>query len=397
MNLKQNIQQAITNILSAKLRSFLAVLGILVGTGSVVALVSGGQLATKKALDQVRALGSDLMAINVNNISNNHNRFTEEELQVDDVHKMSEYLPYIKRIAPYASAYSQVHYEGSRVGSSIVGATDDLQDTVKINIARGRFISFVDKYEYFCVIGAKVFTKIYAAYKGDVIGKQIKVGDFYFTIVGVADYWDGNTFFNSDVNSSVIIPIHMAKIISKYSSIRDIIIRHDEKINIDVVQEDVTDYFNMLSANYKVDFRSAKQIQKQLENQDSIFTLLLGMIGGVSLLVGGIGIMNVMLVSVVERKREIGIRMAVGAKRKDIRSLFLIESVTLTVSGGIMGIIAGILVSYVVALLSGWDFAIFLLPPLLGFIVSCVTGVFFGFYPAYSASKLDPIQTLRHE
>ena len=121
------------------------------------------------------------------------------------------------------------------------------------------------------------------------------------------------------------------------------------------------------------------------------------MIGGISLIVGGIGVMNVMLVSVVERKREIGIRMAVGAKRKDIRMLFLIESITLAVLGGFMGIILGVFTSYIIAVFSGWGFALFLLPPILGFIVSVATGVFFGFYPAYSASKLDPIQTLRYE
>ena len=141
----------------------------------------------------------------------------------------------------------------------------------------------------------------------------------------------------------------------------------------------------------------AKQIIKSMEEQGRIFTLLLGLIGGISLLVGGIGVMNVMLVSVVERKREIGIRKAIGAKRRDIQMLFLIESIVLSLFGGVLGVIAGLGVAYVISLFSGWQFSLYLEPPLIGFGVSVFTGIFFGFYPAMRAARLDPIETLRSD
>ena len=168
-------------------------------------------------------------------------------------------------------------------------------------------------------------------------------------------------------------------------------------VDLDQVQFVIENYILSVAPEYKISFKNSKQIIKSMQEQSTIFTLLLGMIGGISLLVGGIGIMNIMLVSVVERKREIGIRVAVGATRKDIRTLFLIESITLTMFGGIMGIILGIVFSYVITVFFGWEFHLFIMPAVLGFGVSCLTGIFFGFYPAYNAAKLDPIQTLRYE
>ncbi len=397
MDLKQHFQQALMNILSSKLRSFLAVLGILVGTGSVVALVSGGQLATKKALDHIRSLGSDLMSVNIYSSGGGNKDAGVEPFDISHVGSMKKIIEEIKMVSPYTSSYSPILFDGKKLGSNIIGVTEELKTTIKIKIKQGRFISFLDKYEYFCVLGHKLYKQISAIHKGSLIGKQIKLGHFYYTIVGIADFWPENSFFNSDINSAVLIPIQSSKIISKYAIIRDLVIQLEEKADLNEVQEEITEFVYGVSSNYKLFFRSASQIIQSMQSQSQIFTLLLGMIGGISLVVGGIGVMNVMLVSVVERKREIGIRMAVGAKRKDIRMLFLIESITLAFLGGLMGIVLGVFTSYLIALFSGWGFAFFVLPPLLGFIVSVATGVFFGFYPAYSASKLDPIQTLRYE
>jgi len=144
-------------------------------------------------------------------------------------------------------------------------------------------------------------------------------------------------------------------------------------------------------------FRSAKELIKSMEAQHKIFTLLLGLIGSISLLVGGIGVMNIMLVSVLERRREIGVRLALGALRKEIQWMFLSEAILLSLSGGFLGIIIGIFASYVIAAFVNWHFTIFLLPPFIGFTVSVFVGIFFGFYPAYKASQLNPIQTLRME
>ena len=164
---------------------------------------------------------------------------------------------------------------------------------------------------------------------------------------------------------------------------------------VDEVQVQIHNVLSQIIPGKQLFFRSAKQLIASMMTQRKTLTLLLSLIGSISLVVGGIGVMNIMLVSVVERRREIGIRMAVGARRKDIRYLFLIEAVALSLFGGILGVMAGVLTSYIIAMFAGWAFHLFFFPPFIGFLVSVAVGIFFGFYPAYSASRLDPIQTLR--
>ena len=376
----------------------MAVLGILVGTASVVALVSSGKLATQKALDQFKSLGTDLMSVSFHDPSSQGKKDASvQEIDIDMLENLYSHVPEIKSIAPYASIYSSVHFKGKKISATILGITEKLEKIIKIDLKQGRFISFLDKYEYFCVIGDSVYNQIRSVTRSDPIGQQIQVGKFYYTIVGVANKWQENQFFNANINRSILIAMHSASVISKYATIRDLVMQIKPDVDLFEVENSITEFLQSISPTYQLNFKSAEQLLQRMEEQNNIFTLLLGLIGGISLFVGGIGVMNVMLVSVVERKREIGIRMAVGAKRKDIRTLFIIEAIALAVFGGFVGILVGILVSYIIALVSGWGFSLFILPPVLGFIVSVVTGVFFGYYPAYRASKLDPIQTLRYD
>lgn len=396
MELQQHIAQAMSNLISNKLRSFLAILGILVGTASVVALISSGKLATKKALDQFKALGPDLMAMSFYDTasykSNNVSLFDLKEIE-----QMGQYIPQLRRIAPYTTLYVAVAYEGKRIDGSVIGVTATILPTIKIQMQQGRFISFLDKYAYFCVLGQRVYQQIYQMTNTDPIGTQIQLGKHIYTIIGVAKEWPENSFFNADINRSVMVPIAASSVISQHAQIRNIVMQLTEKAPIEMVQSLIDNYVHAYAPTLKIFFRSASQLIASMENQHQIFTLLLGAIGGIALLVGGIGVMNVMLVSVAERRREIGIRKAVGARRKDIRTLFLVEAVVLGLFGGILGVMVGIGVSYIIAWISSWPFTVFMMPPLLGFIVSAVTGVFFGFYPAHRASKLDPIETLRYE
>jgi len=268
---------------------------------------------------------------------------------------------------------------------------------LKIKLASGRFISDLDKNGYFCVIGKTLYQTFYDQGLFQPIGKQIQLGDTIFTIVGVAQDWPGSAFFNNDINNSVLIPISTAYLLSKNANISDIVMRLMAHSDIDQIQDQITSYINQNVPGQKIFFRSAKELLKSLSAQQQTFTVLLGLIGSISLIVGGIGVMNVMLVSVLERRREIGIRLAVGAKRADIQSLFLIEAVSLTVAGGILGVICGVIASYIIAKIADWGFTLFVLPPLVGFIVSVLVGIVAGVYPAYQAARLDPIQTLRAE
>ena len=229
------------------------------------------------------------------------------------------------------------------------------------------------------------------------IGTQIRMGKHIFTIVGIAQKWPENTFFNQNINSSIIIPIQTSFVLSKYTKINDIVFRLKPGAKIPAIKASITDYIDKHAPNNNLFIRSARQLIDKMQAQQRTFTLLLGVIGGISLLVGGIGVMNIMLVSVVERRREIGIRRALGAKKRDIQILFVVESTILSVFGGGLGVIFGIVSSFIIAEFSHWHFMLFIFPPIIGFSVSAAIGIFFGFYPAYRASQLDPIEALRSE
>ena len=184
-------------------------------------------------------------------------------------------------------------------------------------------------------------------------------------------------------------------LISKYANINNIIMQLTPNANLLQVEDNIKSAIG--NSNLQVGFRSAKQLIAKMRKQNDILTVFLGLIGSISLIVGGIGVMNIMLVSVIERKREIGIRLAVGAKRSDIGLLFLIEAIVLSLIGGGVGVMLGVVIAYVIAHIWHWEFTLFLLPPIVGFSVSVAVGIFFGFYPAVKASRLNPIEALRSE
>ena len=397
MNIATHCQQALVNLTASKLRSFLAVLGILVGTAAVVALISCGQLATEKALEQFKALGTDLLAVSVYQKTPSKSHSGDDSLSIDQWHQLSDRIPYIVKTAPYTTAYQPLSYQGKVMQGVVIGADDNLAGIIQIQLVRGHFVSFVESFEHFCVIGDGLARQIQETSMDEPIGKQLRIGQALYTIIGVAERWKENGFFNEDINQAVIIPLAGVRLVSKDAKINNAVFLLKPDSPIDTVIEDIKQIINSLVPRLSVFPRSAKQIIASMESQGRIFTLLLAVIGGISLLVGGIGVMNVMLVSVSERKKEIGIRKAVGAKNGEIQALFLAESVILSLLGGILGVILGLIFTRVVAYFSGWTFSIYLMPPVAGFLVSAATGVFFGFYPARRAAKLEPMVSLRSE
>lgn len=397
MILFSHFQQALVNLSAAKLRSFLAVLGILVGTAAVVALISCGQLATEKALAQFKALGTDLLAISVYQKSPDKSSLGEDKLTLLQWRQIAEQIPAIAAIAPYSTAYQALSFEGKLLQGAIIGADESLAKIINIELRAGHFVSFVESFEHFCVIGDGLARQIKKVSFENPIGKQLQIGKTLYTIIGVVAPWKENSFFNEDINQSVIIPIAGTLLISKDSKISNAVIKLKPDSPIDQVIAQIKQLIYLQAPKLNLFPRSAKQIIASMESQGQIFTLLLAIIGGVSLLVGGIGVMNVMLVSVSERKKEIGIRKAVGARNGEIQTLFLVESVLLSFVGGVLGVLLGIVFTRAVAYFSHWDFTLLLLPPLAGFAVSVATGVFFGFYPARRAAKLEPMDSLRSE
>ena len=398
MNFSGHCQQALVNLTAAKLRSFLAILGILVGTAAVVALISCGQLATEKALSQFKALGTDLLSVAVYQKTMDKSPGSSmDSISVAQWEQLPERIPYIIDMAPYSTAYQPLSFQGKQMQGAIIGSNEHLAKIVHIKLAEGHFVSFVDSYEHYCVIGSGLARQIKEISFDDPIGKQLRIGHSLYTIIGVAEPWKENGFFNEDINQAVIIPLAGIGMINKDAKVNNVILRLRPDSPIDDVIDEIKQMVASMAPKLNVFSRSAKQIIASMENQGQIFTLLLAVIGGISLLVGGIGVMNVMLVSVSERKKEIGIRKAVGAKNREIQALFLVESVMLSLLGGVLGVILGLICTRILSYFSGWNFSIYFLPPVAGFLVSAATGIFFGFYPARRAAKLEPVVSLRSE
>lgn len=396
MKLKIKFYEGISNLWNAKLRSFLALLGILVGTASVVAMVSGGNLATRAALQELTRLGTNLLSVSMYQNNNNaQGGGQSESLSLQATQAMPQKFKDISAVGPYTQLFLPSSYDGHVINSSTIGVTQSLQKIMTIPLLQGRFISDLDGYSMKCVIGNKVYQKIRTYTHENLLGKQVQIGKQFCTIVGILKPWLTNSFFYTDLNSAILLPIKASQIVSQYAKINNIVFRIKHHADIDKLKNHLITYINSHTAgSVHIFFMSPKQLIASAKKQSDILTLFLAFIASISLLVGGVGVMNIMLVSVVERRREIGIRKAVGAKSSDIVSLFLIESTVLSLTGGVVGVTIGIFITYFIALYKHWQFTIFLLPIALGFCVSVLCGIFFGLYPAYKASKLDPIQAL---
>ncbi len=393
MQLITHIKEAFLNLCYAKMRSFLAILGILVGTASVVALISSSQLATQHALVQFKSLGTNLLSIDLQQpFKEQQDQYTRQFEEYDTL-LLKHAVPQIELTAPYITLFERIHAPGISNNGQVIAATRNLADIVKIKVARGRLVSYLDAQSHYCTIGSSLAKKI-AQTGVDPIGQQLLLDKTYFTIIGILKPWKPNLFLFSDLNSGILIPLQTAYLISKQAQIRNILLRLQKDTPLMPTQVTIKHELSRLLPGVQVQFRNPQQIIDIVSKQRKTFTLLLASIGGIALLVGGIGVMNIMLVSVVERRREIGIRMAIGARQGDILMMFLVESIILTIFGGIVGIILGVLISLITAKISHWAFQVFSMPIMLGFTVSVLVGILSGFYPALRASRLDPIQSL---
>lgn len=399
MKYVEHAKEGLRNLYFSKLRAVLALLGVLVGTASVVAMVLGGELATNEALKQFKSLGTDLFAVSLNNSSDDKNITSGklDNLTLQQSFALQQADQDILQIAPYTQLYYPVYYQSVPLNAVLLGVTDRFADIMQIKLQQGRFISVVDKYGFYCVIGRDIYKAMKEVSFKEPLGQQLQIGKHIFVIVGVADSWPENSFIYANIDTSILVPILASTVISKYATINNIIMRLQKDTDIARVETNLTQAINDVVGGKQLSFRSATELINKMRKQSDILTVFLGLIGSVSLIVGGIGVMNIMLVSVMERRREIGIRMAVGAKRSDISALFLTEAIMLSLVGGSLGVLFGIIVAYVIAFFWQWEFTLFPLPPIAGFSVSVAVGIFFGFYPAYLASRLNPIDALRSE
>jgi len=400
------IKESFKSLKLNKTRTGLAILGIVIGIGSVIALISIGQSSQKAVTSQITALGSNLITVSPGSQSSGMVRGagTRKTLTLADADALkTANLSAVKTVSPESSSRLQVVAGDSNTNTTIHGVTSVYTNLHNVQVASGKFISDSDynSNSHVAVLGPTVVEDLYGSSSYNPIGETIRINGQTFTIIGVTVSKGSSGMTDSD--DLIYIPLSTAmkqlfgvtylSAISIEAASSDVMVQAQNQVG----------YF-LLGRHKKTDVANAdftvKSQQDILTTASSItgtFTSLLSGVAAISLIVGGIGIMNIMLVTVTERTREIGLRKALGAKKKTIVSQFLAESVILTFTGGILGVILGILTSYIYSRANSSVFTISFSSILLAFGVSVVIGVIFGWYPAKRASSLQPIEALRYE
>jgi putative ABC transport system permease protein len=367
-------------------------LGVIIGVSSVIVAVAFAQGSTKSVTDSISQLGTNLIQINI--VGRNSNR----NISYDELKKFGEEnSEVIAAIAPQVTSNGTVKYETKNTETSIIGTSPEYEEIKSLHVQSGRFILDidVDYLQKVALVGTAVVNELFEG--ENPLGKSIKINGQIFTIVGVLEERGGSQDQSED--DQIIIPVTVSQRLMQSAVIRNFSIQATSPEKIDNAMEKLNALLFKVYKDenaYRV-FNQAETLSTLNEVTDSMTAVLAG-IAAISLVVGGIGIMNIMLVSVTERTREIGIRKAIGAKRKNILVQFLIEAVLVTGIGGCIGVLIGVgIIKFVI---EGMDIvpAVYSVPwMILSFGISLLVGVIFGMFPAYKAASLNPIEALRHE
>ena len=397
--LTANLREATRSLYGARLRTLLGLIGIMIGVASVIAMISTGEIATAQSRKEFEALGTDLLTIRESEeLTTAAARRRGVAIGLDDALEVAEALSSVAEAAPRIQLHGGFAYGGKHVGSGAMqGVSASFASVNKLRLAEGRFVSDLDVERYYCVVGADIANAMRRRGAHLVVGEVLEIDRRLFMVVGALENTPDNYAlpFQLDANESVFVPITTAQRISPRTEIELIVARVQAGVHYSVASRDVQAYFHERTRGLELEVTSAEQLIEEMESQLGLMTLLLGAVGSISLIVGGIGIMNIMLISVAERRQEIGIRRALGASRGDIQGQFLIEAMILTLGGGMAGMVFGMGVTYGICQYTEWDFFISPVSVIAGIGVSTIIGVFFGFQPAYQAARLDPIAALQ--
>jgi len=412
MNYANLFKIAIKAIAANKLRSFLTALGIIIGVASVITMLAIGQGSKKSIQANIAEMGSNMIMIHPGADMRGGVRqdaSSMETLKLTDYQSIKNDCNYLKAVSPVVSSSGQFIYGNNNTPSTIYGVNSDYLEIRQLSVEDGEMFTDDDikKNSKVCIVGKTVVDNLFPNGE-DPIGKVIRFNSIPFRIVGVLKKKGYNTM-GMDQDDLVLAP---------YSSVMKRILAQTylSQILCSAVTEELTtkateEISSVLRRNHKLkdatetseadddDFniRSQEELSSMMNSTTDMLTILLGCVAGISLIVGGIGIMNIMYVSVTERTREIGLRMSVGARGVDILNQFLIEAIMLSVTGGVIGILLGVGASYAVNVFAKWPIYIQPWSVIMSFAVCTFTGVFFGWYPAKKAAQLDPIEAIRYE
>jgi putative ABC transport system permease protein len=391
-----------------KMRSSLTMLGIIIGVGSVIAMLAIGNGASERIKNQISSMGSNLIIVLPGSTTSGGVRMgsgTQSTLTTYDAEAIEKECPAVANAAPVLNGVAQVIYGNQNWSTGVMGTTPDMLIVRDWSLSSGRAFTDQDvrSAAKVCLLGKTVVDNLFGDM--DPIGQIVRIKNAPFLVIGLLES-KGQSPNGQDQDDTIFIPVTTAqkKLFGTAfpGMVRSIMIQAKGPEYLDDAEGQVKDLLRQrhhIGPKQENDFstRNLTQMMQAAEESAKVMTLLLGAIASVSLLVGGIGIMNIMLVSVTERTREIGIRLAVGAKAWDIRLQFIIEALTLSLIGGIIGIILGLTGSQILSSISEWPTIISPFSILLAFGFSGLVGIFFGFYPAYKASLLNPIDALRYE
>ncbi|MDD4178739.1 MAG: ABC transporter permease [Candidatus Margulisbacteria bacterium] len=395
--------EAFLSLLANKLRSLLSILGVLIGVAAVIAMLAIGTGAKKSVEQTMASMGSNLLMVSASyrqqgislGSSSSPTRFT-----FDDLAALKK-IENVSRVSPNVSGRVQVVAQNKNWNTSVMGTTPDFQSVRNSIPDRGRFFTEeeVTSRAKVAVIGKTVATELFG--DSDPIGQSVRVNRISFTVIGVLPEKGSSGFQNSDDRIVVPITTAMYRLLGE-DYIRSFDVQVDDPDAIAAVQAAIIPVIGKLhrmtdAQLENVEVRNMAEMQKALTDVVNTFTTLLGAIAAVSLLVGGIGIMNIMLVLVMERTHEIGLRKALGAENRDIMIQFLVESVLICVLGGVLGILIGSLIAWIAASVFGWNALVSFSSIMLAFAFSVLVGMIFGIWPAWRAAKLLPIEALRYE
>lgn len=391
MNLGFTYKMALKSIWDNKTRSALTMLGVIIGVAAVIAAVGFAQGSMQSVTNQIEGLGSNAITAMITDTS------ASTGITLDGIEELEKSTPYIDKISPYIMQTTVVKAGTTSKSTRVLGTDESYLEIEGLSMGSGRFLAATDveQNEKVAVIGTAVQNKLFDG--DDALGEYIKINGTKFLIVGIlTSSMNGVEGTNDDM---VLIPITVAQRTLKITTVTMFLANASSSDTVDLATQKIKDYlYNIYRDKDSYVVFTQEMMLSLLGDVSSIMMLILGSIATISLVVGGIGIMNIMLVSVSERTREIGIRKAIGAKKKDIMVQFLIESLLLTGIGGIIGILLGMfIIKYVIGAIDIIQ-PVYSVPWIIAaFSISLIIGVTFGIFPAHKAAKLNPIEALRNE
>ena len=388
------------------MRSMLTMLGIIIGVGSVITMLGIGQGSKESIRSNIEQMGSNMITIRPGADMRGHVRQSsadQQSLKYEDYLALEEQCTNISAISPLVNTSGQAIFGNNNTPTTMYGANRDYLDIRKLEIENGELFTDADinTSAKVCIIGTTVYENLFPDGE-DPIGQTIRFNKIPFTIVGVLKS-KGDNSMGMDQDDLIIAPYTtVQKRLMAITYLNSIIA---SATNENVTEAAIDEITEIMRTQHKLrededdnfNVRSQQEIMDMMSSTTEMLTILLACVAGISLLVGGIGIMNIMFVSVTERTKEIGLRMSIGAKGKDILWQFLIEAILISIAGGIIGVILGMMAGFAVKHFANWPVSIQTYTIILSFTVCTVIGIFFGWYPAKKAANLDPIEALRYE